>query len=669
MKNLKKSNLFILSWILIFITYFYLKYESFIPLIIVFIFCLLNRKKEFFIILVLFLCIFFHNYNRLKFSSNYEDKELRKTFEVLQEISSSSYKCKNKDFYFILYSNKNLTPHTIYKATLSFNRLDFPANFLTFNYNNYLYSQRIFLKAYASNIEYKKDSFSLKNKLFNFAQKKIDINSISAKFFFSLFFNHRESKKFLYPFFQNLNISHFLAFSGMHLSFFLFIPGFFSKNKNLLIISVEFLIVVFALILSAFSPSMLRAASIYLFSVISIFLEREPYIEDTLGLFGIFFILINPFIIFSMSFFLSFFFFSLLIFCNSLLKTTYIFFLSNIVLFGSVSIFYPFINFILLFAFPLLLGISITGFIFNILGIPAFVNNFIIEGFINILSLLNKVNISFEASFLLRGVAFSMLIFFLFKSKKVFFISLTAVSCILIYFFFFPYMLIFDTGHGSALFLNTPSVSLLFDSGNTRYNAENTLYNFFNFFNLKINYNLISHYHFDHYGSTPYLDEKNLIKNIFLPEKNTPFVINNSDKRIIESNLFYLIAPFIKVKSIRTGFENLNENSFAYFIKIANKNIGIFSDQSVYSSKKLGEYLPEKLDYFIVGHHGGKNSLNNYFINKYKNALYIISCSSRFSNPHKKTKAFLENRNKHITRYDGALFVDLITGFKLKVSK
>ena len=154
-------------------------------------------------------------------------KAFDKSFQYIAYVNIAS----SKGFMAVYYDDKYYEIGRLLRADISCDLVDSRANFLTFNYRNYLKSKRAFVTIKAGAIE----RLSEIDQLLTFRQKArkyIERNiekSLSKKaslFAKSLVLGDKSLGKKELDDFNNMGLSHILAISGLHLSV---IIGLFDK--------------------------------------------------------------------------------------------------------------------------------------------------------------------------------------------------------------------------------------------------------------------------------------------------------------------------------------------------------------------------------------------------------------------------------------------------------
>lgn len=192
-----------------------------------------------------------------------------------------------------------------------------------FNYKKYLYNKRVYYTLKIDNIKILKENsnpfIKLKNKVIKHVNSYKDSTYLYA---FILGKTELISDEVLTSYREN-GISHLFALSGLHVSIFSSILLFILKKLRFKEILNYVLIFIFLLLFSfitGFSPSILRATLLFFLLGINKVFYLNIRTLDILYLVFIILVIINPFIIYNLSFILSFTAAFFLIFSSDLLK-------------------------------------------------------------------------------------------------------------------------------------------------------------------------------------------------------------------------------------------------------------------------------------------------------------------------------------------------------------
>ena len=286
-------------------------------------------------------------------------------------------------------------------------------NFNLFNYQKYLYSQKINYIIIASNIKIieKKPNilYKSKNKLIERIKKYKSKNYLNT---FILGDSKYIDDEVLNSYRSN-GISHLLAISGMHITLLsiiiLYLLNMFSKRKKLnYLFLITFL--VFYSFLTSFSPSVIRATALFICITINKFLNTKIKTIYLLIIICSLFLIYNPFVIYNIGFLLSFItsFYLILFqkyiknFKNYITKTFVISFIAFIVStpiiinnFFTINLLAPLINLIFVpFVSFIIYPLSILTLILPFLDIVLFKATKALENLSLIINQINYFNIN-----------------------------------------------------------------------------------------------------------------------------------------------------------------------------------------------------------------------------------------------------------------------------------
>ena len=672
------------------------------------------------IIYALYITIF------IKYESNYKGNE------TLFNCKLNSYKidgnkldmnlyCKEKikATYYIksLEEKEYLSNNLKLDSTLSIKgSLEKPSNNTVpymFNYKKYLYNNKIY---YLLNIE----SFNIEKTTNNIFYK---IKNLA--------FNHAnkfKSKEYIYAFvlgstsyidndvlstYRENGISHLFALSGLHVSIFSAFLIFILKKLKVPELTRYILVFIFLLLFSFitnFSPSILRATLLFFFLGINKVFYLNIRTINILYLVYILLTLINPFIIYNVSFILSFTAAFYLILSNDLTKSNnYFIGLLKISListlgtlpisiyyFGSINligfilnlIFVPYVSFIV---FPFTLITFIVPKLYFILNILTSILESI-SMFTNKLKLIvyfPKVSIYF--------IIFYNIIFILFiktkKKKHIIFLIIITIfikikpylnSDILVYYI--------DVGQGDSILLSSSNrkENILIDTGGKiSYEKEkweerktkNIADNIITFLRKlginKLDYLIITHGDNDHSGDAEYLVENFKVNKVILNCGS----YNNLEKRLIKvlnkNNIKYssciknLNIDKYKLKFLNTKeYDNENDNSNVIYTNLNNYKFLFMGDAGINKEEDIiNKYDIKNIDFLKVGHHGSNTSSSKDFIDKIKPRYSIISVgkNNRYGHPKEEVLSTLKSSKIYRTDKDGTIEVRIKgSGYKIK---
>lgn len=231
---------------------------------------------------------------------------------VKQEIQKKKYNEYKIDKFLIrdYGKNKNIKVGQIIKVTGQFNSLD-KMKYEDFDYGRYVkstgYKGIIYIKSYkviGNNIIYT-NLENIKSYIRNTSRYLYKANS---DFINSLFIGEKEQlSEEEKDMFSRTGTSHIIAISGLHTgiicSMIVFIIRNINKIYKLLVLS---LVMFLYCVMVGLPPSIVRAMAFIVILYLSVFLDKKKDSISTLSMIGIFLVINNPYIIYNVSFQLSF---------------------------------------------------------------------------------------------------------------------------------------------------------------------------------------------------------------------------------------------------------------------------------------------------------------------------------------------------------------------------
>lgn len=571
-----------------------------------------------------------------------------------------------------------------------------------FNYKKYLYNKRVYYTLKIDNIKILKENsnpfIKLKNKVIKHVNSYKDSTYLYA---FILGKTELISDEVLTSYREN-GISHLFALSGLHVSIFSSILLFILKKLRFKEILNYVLIFIFLLLFSfitGFSPSILRATLLFFLLGINKVFYLNIRTLDILYLVFIILVIINPFIIYNLSFILSFTAAFFLIFSSDLLKGknyfVSLFKVSLLSYFASLplSIYY--------FGYTNLLG-TILNLVFvplvSFVVFPLTLLTFIISKFYSILNittnLLESLSLLFNKfkiiiyfpriNLIFVFIYLSILMLYIKFKKK---ICLYLIIVLLIFFKIRPYMdnntyiYYIDVGQGDSILVVTPHLNktILIDTGgivsfNENYKSnivKNKTIPFFRRIGInKVDYLFLTHGDYDHAGEANELLSNFCVKKVFINKGN----INNIEKKINNKEVLRLknfIIDNIKVNSLNNNvFNNENDDSTILLFNIYDYKFLFMGDASIKTEEYLlNNYILPNVDILKVGHHGSYTSTSTDFINVIKPKYSVISVgeNNMYKHPNKSVLDILDNTKLFRTDVDGTIEVKISKkGYKIK---
>lgn len=571
-----------------------------------------------------------------------------------------------------------------------------------FNYKKYLYNKRVYYTLKIDSIKIlninSNPFIKLKNRVIKHVNSYKDSTYLYA---FILGKTELISDEVLTSYREN-GISHLFALSGLHVSIFSSILLFILKKLRFKEILNYVLIFIFLLLFSfitGFSPSILRATLLFFLLGVNKVFYLNIRTLDILYLVFIILVIINPFIIYNLSFILSFTAAFFLIFSSDLLKGknyfVSLFKVSLLSYFASLplSIYY--------FGYTNLLG-TILNLVFvplvSFVVFPLTLLTFIISKFYSILNittnLLESLSLLFNKfkiiiyfpriNLIFVFIYLSILMLYIkFKNK----ICLYLIIVLLIFFKIRPYMdsntyiYYIDVGQGDSILVLTPHLNkiILIDTGgivsfNENYKSnivKNKTIPFFRRIGInKVDYLFLTHGDYDHAGEANELLSNFCVKKVFINKGN----INNIEKKINNKEVLRLknfVIDNIKVNSLNNNvFNNENDDSTILLFNIYDYKFLFMGDASIKTEEYLlNNYILPNVDILKVGHHGSYTSTSTDFINVIKPKYSVISVgeNNMYKHPNKSVLDILDNTKLFRTDVDGTIEVKISKkGYKIK---
>lgn len=583
-------------------------------------------------------------------------------------------------------------------------------NFYLFNYQNYLLTKKINYIFKADKIEKINTKIPFIYQIKNYLNKHIE-NYKSKPYLEALVLGKDDNiKENVIESYQTNGISHLLAISGAQITLFscglLFILSkLFSKNTSYLF-TIMFLL--FYLFITNFQSSILRAVAFFIILTINKQFELKISTLKLLIITLCTLLIINPYLIYSLGFILSFTVSFFLILFKGLINKYQNYFSKTLVIsliaflssapiiinnFFKINLLSPIINlyFVPLVTF-IIYPLALLTFIFKpldniFLNVVTIMENASLKlSNIDILNLsMSHINIIFFIIYYL------IIIFILYNWQKgrnyviVFFIILLIHHNIN---YLNPYstLTMIDVGQGDSFLLKLKhnKANILIDTGGiASYDdrkpydiAKNILIPYLNAEGVnKLDYLIITHGDFDHGGMAKNLIKNFKIKHIILNREN-----NNLEKEIIKKfkgKITNISEGIIKIENITLNFLNglntydENKASLIIYTNIENRNILLMGDATKESENYiLNTYNLPKMDILKVGHHGSNTSTSKKFIKKISPKISLISAGKNniYGHPHQETLKKLKNSDVYITKKDGAVKINL-NNFTIKTAR
>jgi len=542
----------------------------------------------------------------------------------------------------------------------------------SFNYEGYLRSKRIFSKIDITS--YKKDSSSFNVNIIRYKISKYIENVAPHSKGYIKTFVLADKSEFDQSFKENvssLGISHLFAVSGMHVALIVLSLVYGLKKLKIKESIQEIIVICFLtifLIITAFSPSVIRAVLMYILIVLNKKYSLHYSNVDILSAIFIGLLLINPYFYLNPGFTLSFLVTLTIILSGNLLKNGSK--INQLFLIGLLS---------MLVTLPI---ISAINFKINLLGLIAnvifiFLVTYIILplSFITLLFpvfdiFFYRVIIAFEFIILNLGsinifnlpIAFTnvfyVIIYYLVlfnwfvkieKKDNIIKNSLTLIMTVILisisnFISFTKSVNFIDVNGDSTVIIDSFNrCNMVIDTG--EYDEYDGVINFLKSKNVKrIDILIITHNHSDHYGEFDELTKNFKVINIITSFDDENLVSNNLKCGSID---LYVYPPSIK---------KLDENNYSVvlILYISNKNYLFTGDIEKVREEELLDYHFPNIDYLKVAHHGSITSSSNEFIEHIepKKAIIIVARNNRHNHPSIEVVNRFEDRGITTSRTD-----------------
>ena len=538
-----------------------------------------------------------------------------------------------------------------------------------FDFNEYLLEQgikkQITIKTIDTIVDFPIDFYTYKSSIIE------KLSAVNSKTFvsgilFSSFNNSGEFAKHV----KMLNLMMLFSVTGVYLNFFLY-----STSKLLSLKLSEKKADIISLLI--FSPYLflnitrfttIKVVCSYVLRLINKYNLNNYYSKiDRISILGIAYLFINPFLVFSMSFYLSY---LISIFLNysslllmrfkkvkkSIIMHLLIFLITlpfTIKSTNTINIFNSVVSYLLMLFFkplfilllPLVIGLFIPFY--------ESIINFIIDFIIKINFRVFDINVPEFSPFILiiyYGL-FIFTIYFMEVNNKKFTMNILTITSILFSLYVLPINNMFtfevdfiNVGQGDSTLIRYQNTSILVDTGGLTYQdlGINNLIPFFKENRIyKIDALFITHNDFDHCGAVESLSKYFKIKNIIDYNDSFPITIDN--------------IKFNNLNKYASNYEEENYKSMVLEFGLKNIKFLLMGDApKEIETKIIAENKTLSCDYLKVGHHGSNTSTSEEFIKKVRPQEAIISCgyNNRYKHPHDEIIKILNKYDVRIRRTD-----------------
>jgi len=200
-----------------------------------------------------------------------------------------------------------------------------------------------------------------------------------------------------------------------------------------------------------------------------------------------------------------------------------------------------------------------------------------------------------------------------------------------------------NVGQGDATLIQHKNISVLIDTGGSHYNdiATESLIPYFHSRKINnIDTVIITHDDFDHNGALSSLQNNFSVKNIVSNGNDFPFTIGS--------------LTFYNLNNVDL-YDDDNERSLIIYLEFMKKRWLFMGDASIKNEKNLIMNYPNlKADILKVGHHGSKTSSSLEFLQHVSPHTAVISAgvNNFYGHPHQEVLETLVNNNIRVRRTD-----------------
>ena len=528
-----------------------------------------------------------------------------------------------------------------------------PTNDHAFYYKNYLYSQGITNNASIKRLLNYESRQTLFQKLQERISGKSNVDTYASMFVLGIRDDLAQDE---YEQLTNLSIIHLFALSGLHIHMLMdmikkvlkfIMPIKFCNYLGIVLIGIYIYII-------PFNISFVRA---YLIMGLSVLFKNYLNKLDCLAIVTVLMLVINPYVIYSLSFIFSYFiyfvillinknkYFNLLVYFSSLPiilmvqnRINILSLLLGIILVPLITVLYQSIWLYVIFGNMFKGIVAIIIYFLN--NIVVFCNDFSI--YLNFL----KPTLFFILSYYF--IYFKIILKLNVKLKVT--REVLMLFSLLLMFYLKPYyniegkVVMIDVGQGDCFLIHQPfnKGNILIDTGGlqTRDLASTTLVPYLNSQGIyKLDYVFISHDDFDHNGSYD-----SLSKQIKIDHTITTY---QSQMKIGD----------VEIEMLDDGIshDDKNDDSLVIKAKINNLVYLFMGDASSEVEKELIKKYPElKADVLKVSHHGSSTGTCSEFLDVVRPKVALISCgkNNRYNHPNEDVLLRLKDYGVKIYRSD-----------------
>ncbi len=547
-----------------------------------------------------------------------------------------------------------------------------------FNYHTYLKHQGIVQIMKASDIE-------IKGKVFHLSILKEKVKSYLDRHF------QGESQILLYGFLlgdtsgfddefksavQKNGIVHLFAISGLHVSLFVSFLGtifsfFHMKEKKQTIFIFLFLGIY--VIITDFSPSILRAAGMYYFAYFNQKLKCNFSSLDRSSILFLLLLFYHPYWMYHLGFVLSFFICFYILLITPLVHKKNSILQSLIISLGSILLTIPLVvnrTYQLNLLSPLvnIIMISIVTLVvlpcsFMVVIFPFLkgIYQILVQLFSSFVHLSSMISISipiphftFFDAFIYYGIFLFIFLFFHKKKIKIYLSSLLGILfcifCLIGHQPIIPTVEFLDLYNGDSTIITYHNDIVIIDTGDgsssalTQYLKAKGVHS--------ISGLILTHEHQDHLGeASKLIQEFNVHKIIMSAYNDSEYRFLSNTLFVRKGDIFQIGSLFFEVLHPDHNYDQENDNSLVLYTTIDGVHFLFTADASKTVEKNFSTY---PVDVIKIGHHGSKTSTSLSFIQNIHPTYAIIMTGrvKRFSFPDEEVIQILNQCHVKIYRTD-----------------
>lgn len=553
-------------------------------------------------------------------------------------------------------------------------------NFKVFDNERYLKTKKVFYQIESDRIKIIKTNTSLKNKIKDDISRLFDdnLNPDSSALMKSMILSINSENELINSF-RDLGLAHVLAISGIHINILIYFLEKLGRNIKFSRKTYAFFIVIILVIygyIIDFPASLLRALFMYILSLLSIYTYRLNDKINDLFLSMFILLIINPFYIYSIGFYLSYSaVFSIYYIAPHLKRllpkipqSLNVPIALQIGLFPFIIYYFNSINLISIIAnfmiIPIISISLITGFLYVIFRIKFLA--LLIDGSFQIISrtiegvvyISGNLEISFKSFDIREIIIFYITLIIIFNYKIIIYklknksMYILIVIVLLLSKLIIPQTIVnfIDVGQGDAAIIRSSGKVVMVDVAGNYLNMESSANRLVDYLNKNGIYGIdalfISHDDVDHSGNLQYLLDKLQIGEIYSNNLE-----DSNSKKMKNGDMLKISDLDIKVILDGENSNNSNDSSLVLLINAHNKTILFTGD--VEENEKFIK-VNRRIDFLKVSHHGSKFSTSEDFLerNSISNAIISVGRKNSYGHPHQETLDRLEEKNIKIYRTD-----------------